>query len=157
MAQARERSSWRWFPHWLALAMAAVFAVNAYMVYAAVTSFPGAAGTDGFDLSNDYRKILAAEQKQAALGWHVEAAADSEHRAHLRLTDKAGAPLAGAAVTAQAERPVGPPDRTALAFHAAPGGDLVADTTLFSGQWDVLITVQSDGRTLTATRRLLVR
>jgi nitrogen fixation protein FixH len=157
MAQARERSSWRWMNKDLGLAMAAVFAVNGYMVYAALTSFPGAAGTDGFDLSNDYGKILEAEQRQAALGWQVIAAVDAGHRAHLRLTDKTGAPLSGATVAARAERPVGPPEATPLAFHPAPEGGLVADTTLFSGQWDVLLTVQSGGNTFTATRRLLVR
>ena len=137
--------------------MAVVFAVNGYMVYAALRSFPGIAGTDGFDLSNGYGKILEAEERQAALGWQVIAAVDADRRAHLRLTDKAGAPLPGAAVTARAERPVGPPEETPLAFHPASGGDLIADTTLFSGQWDVLLTVESGGSTYTATRRLVVR
>jgi hypothetical protein len=42
-------SAWRWFPLGLFASMALVFAVNGYMVYVSLSSFPGAAGTDGFE------------------------------------------------------------------------------------------------------------
>jgi nitrogen fixation protein FixH len=83
---------WRLFPLWLAVAMAAVFAINGYMVYDALRTFPGAAGTDGFDLSNDYRHVLAVSQQQAALGWQVGAEAAQTGPVRLRLTQRDGAP-----------------------------------------------------------------
>ena len=152
-----EQSPWRWFPLGLLVALAIVFAVNGYFVYVALASFPGAAGTDGFDLSNGYDRVLSAAEGQAALGWQVDADMDRDHHPVLRVTDRSGAPLAGIAIVAQAERPVGPATRTALPFHAEGGADYISDTALFAGQWDLLVTVNADGKSFTATRRIVVR
>ena len=74
------------------IAMGVVFAVNGYFIYAAVNTFPGAAGTDGFDLSNGYDQVLATAAQQAALGWQVEAQSiDAGHP--LLLADRPAAPL----------------------------------------------------------------
>ena len=51
---------WRWFPWAIALSLLVVVAVNGGMVWAALRTFPGVAGTDGFDLSNHYNRVLAA-------------------------------------------------------------------------------------------------
>ncbi len=75
----------------------------------------------------------------------------------LRLADRTGAPLATAAVDAQAERPVGPPQTTVLAFRQLEAGRFQADTALFSGQWDIMLTVRSDGKLYSATRRVIVQ
>ncbi len=157
----RERNqmntAWRWFPVGLFVTMALVFAVNGYLVWTAVDTFPGVAGMDGFDLSNGYDRVLRAEQAQAALGWQVDAAVDAGRHPVLRVTDRAGAPLPGAAIDAQAERPLGPPNTTALSFHDLGNGRLMADMTLFSGQWDVMLTVRANGKVFSTTRRLVVR
>src|SRR3954452_1373474 len=107
--------SWRWFPAWLIGSMLGVAAVNGYMVYAAVHSFPGDAGTDGFDLSNSYNRVLKAEEAQSALGWHVESAIE-KHLPVLTVVDRNGQALADAKVDVQAERPLGPKDHTVLAI-----------------------------------------
>lgn len=148
---------WRWFPHGLIGSMAIVFAVNGYMVYTAMHSFPGVAGTDGFDLSNDYKRVLAAAQQQAALGWQIEADVDTAKYPVIRLTDRTGAPLTATAIDAHAERPVGPSETTALTFRPVGQGRYQADTSLFSGQWDVMLTVHADGRLYSATRRVVVK
>jgi len=109
---------WRLFPVWLITAMLMVAAVNGYMVYAAVHSFPGEAGTDGFDLSNDYDKVLKTATRQAAFGWHIRLTTDPARHAKLRLAGAAGQPLAQAQIEATAERPVGPAAVTALRFQA---------------------------------------
>ena len=64
---------WRWFPHGLIAAMGSSSLVNAYMVYDAYTPSRASPATDGFDLSNEYKRVLAAAQQQAALGWQIEA------------------------------------------------------------------------------------
>ena len=150
-------SAWRWFPLGLFLSMALVFAVNAYMVYVSFDSFPGAAGQDGFDLSNGYDRVLQTERDMQALGWRIEAMTDPSRHPVLRLTDQAGAPLTQARIDAHAERPLGPQQITPLAFHEDSAGHLIADTTLFSGQWDLMLTIQSGDKTYTTTRRLVVR
>jgi nitrogen fixation protein FixH len=152
-----DTSSWRWFPAWLGIAMALVFAINGYMVYAAVVSFPGQAGTDGFDLSNGYGRILEAERVQTALGWHVDATVDTGRHPQLQLTDRAGKPLSDLRVEAIVERPVGSDERTSLSLRDLGQGRLQSDTTLFSGQWDLLLTVHSGDHVYATTRRLIVR
>jgi nitrogen fixation protein FixH len=149
--------SWRWFPAWLIAAMVGVAAVNGYMVYAALHSFPGEAGTDGFDLSNSYNRVLKAEEQQSALGWHVETSVDKQRQPLLTVLDRDGRPLSGMQVDIQAERPVGPKDHTVLAMRDLGDGHMQSDTTLFSGQWDLLVSVRSGEAVYSTTRRLVVR
>jgi nitrogen fixation protein FixH len=148
---------WHWFPHGLIGTMGIVFAVNGYMVYDALSTFPGAAGQDGFDLSNQYNHVLATAQQQAGLGWQIETGVTSERFPVLRLTDRTGAPLSATEIKAQAERPVGPVDSTALIFRAIGDGRYQTDTSLFSGQWDIMLTVQTGGQVYNTTRRLVVK
>lgn len=148
---------WRWFPVGLIAAMGLVFAVNGYMVYDALETFPGQAGQDGFDLSNEYQRVLATAQQQAALGWKIEADATPTRIPVLHLTDRSGAPLAADAIDARAERPVGPTEATVLLFKPVADGRFQADKSLFSGQWDIMLTVRADGRQYSATRRVVVK
>ena len=150
-------TAYRWFPHGLAAAMGVVFVINGYMVYIALSSFPGVAGTDGFDLSNGYNRVLATAAQQSALGWQIEAGQDDARHPMLRLTDRLGAPLTGAAIDARAERPLGPPDTTVLGFHAIDPARYQADAALFPGQWDLLVTVTSGESRFTTTRRIVVK
>jgi nitrogen fixation protein FixH len=135
--------------------MGTVFAVNGYMVYDAYHTFPGAAGQDGFDLSNNYKRVLAAAQQQAALGWQIETQVTATRYPLLRLVDRNGAPLAVDAIEARAERPVGPPEATNLTFRPLGDGRFQADTSLFSGQWEIMLTVRADERSYSTTRRLV--
>lgn len=148
---------WRWFPHGLIGAMGLVFLVNAYMVYDAYTTFPGVAGADGFDLSNEYKRVLAAAQQQAGLGWQIDVDMTHDRFPVLRFTDRTGAPLTATEISAQVERPVGPPETMPLAFRPIGDGRYQGDTSLFSGQWDIMLTVRADGQSYSATRRVLVK
>jgi nitrogen fixation protein FixH len=148
---------WRWFPLGLIAAMGFVFLVNGYMVFIALSSFPGTAGTDGFDLSNDYKRVLQAAARQSALGWHIEAELDAARHPILHLADRTGAPLIADAIDAQAERPVGPAETTVLAFRPIGEGRFQADQTLFSGQWDIMVTVHEGGQFESTTQRMVVR
>jgi len=150
-----DKSIWRWFPHGLIMSMLVVFVVDCWFIAVALRSFPGAAGEDGFDLSNGYDRVLAAAAAQSALGWHVATVLDTSRRPVLHLTDRTGAPLQAVVIDAQAVRPVGPPNQTALAFRPTGPGSYQADTTLFSGQWDVLLTVRSGGHVYSTTQRLI--
>ncbi len=148
---------WRWFPHAMIAALGLVIGVNLYMVYDAVRTFPGVAGLDGFDLSKEYNRVLATAQRQTELGWQIEAELADGRFPVLRLKDRSGAPLRASTINAQAERPVGPTDSTALTFRPAGDGRYLANTSLYSGQWDMMLTVQADGQAYKATRRVVVK
>ena len=153
----RSNDPWRRFPLWLGAAMLAVFAVNGLMVYDAVTSFPGEAGTDGFDLGNRYDSVLAADAAQRGLGWVVRAEAAADHPPVVALSHQA-APLAGATLTGSAERPVGPRTTQVLAFReTAPGRYEAASPLPGLGQWDLHLHVRHDGQDMLLTRRVGVR
>lgn len=152
----RTHFNWKWFPACLIGAMGLVAVVNGYMIYAAIDSFPGTAGKDGFELSNDYDRVLTAANRQAALGWRLDGDVDGARRPVLRLVDRAGLPVAGAAIDSQAERPVGPAETTALRFTMTAPGRYASDATLPAGQWDVLVTVHADDQVFTATKRIVV-
>ena len=108
---------WRWFPHGLIAAMGIVFVVNCYMVYDAYSTFPGIPGKTGsISATNTSACWRRRSNKPRSVGssrrtWRTRIPV-------LRLTDRAGAPLAATRIDAQAERPVGPVDTTALAFRS---------------------------------------
>jgi nitrogen fixation protein FixH len=148
---------WRWFPLGLAAAMGCAVAVNGIMVYAACSGFPGVAGADGFDLSNQYNRVLAAARQQGELGWQIAADAPDSRSPVLRLSASDGSPLEVTSITARAERPVGPVDAIRLSFHQGADQGYRTDTSLPAGQWDIMLTILADGRSFSATRRIVVK
>ncbi len=151
------KSMWRFFPFAVAAGIGLVVAVNGGLVYAALHSFPGKTGNEGFELSNHYDAVLAAAEREAALGWTVAAHTDATGRPVVTLTGGDGAPLRGGTVMAVAERPLGARDTRALAFHETDGGRYVADTVLPTpGQWDLTMSASAAGHDLAATRRVIV-
>jgi nitrogen fixation protein FixH len=152
------RSGWRLFPWLITASIGAVVAVNAGMIYAAVTGFPGRAGDQGFALSNHYNAVLERTQREAELGWAVVARTDGIGRAEVVLNDRHGAPLRGASVAASAKRPLGASETHLLAFHEAAAGKYVADTALTTpGQWDLTLSASAGGHEMAVTRRIIVR
>jgi nitrogen fixation protein FixH len=152
------RSSWRWFPWAVVAAMTVVVAVNAGMIYAALDTFPGKAGDDDFGLSNRYNQVLDQVQREAALGWTVQAQPDATARPVVILTDRSGAPLTGASLTGTAERPLGATETQRLIFHEAAAGHYVADIALpLVGQWELSLFASALGHDIATTRRIIVR
>lgn len=154
-ARRGPRSAWDWFPWAIWGALIVVIAVNAGMIWAALATFPGSAGPDGFDLSNDYNRVLRAEAQEKALGWHVALRLSGGNVLRLDLTGPGGAVLAGAAPAAVAERPVGPKERRAIVFRAVAPGRFLATQGLPRGRWDVLLTVRAAGHVFTTAERIV--
>ncbi len=153
-----DRSWWRWFPWMLVAALLLVVAVNGGLIYAAMTSFPGKAANDGFDLSNRYNIVMAEARRETALGWNVAARAEPDGRPMVTVSDSAGAPLRDVVLTAVAERPLGAPHMQQLGFREAAAGRYVADAALPErGQWDVTLTASMQGNEIRLTRRIIVR
>jgi nitrogen fixation protein FixH len=150
-------TAWRWFPAGLVAAMATAFIVNGVMVYDAYKSFPGVAGADGFDLSNQYKQILVAARQQDGLGWQVQVDLPDGLHPALRLRNRDGAPLHATLISARAERPVGPVDATLLNFQPAADGTYQTDASLSPGQWDIMLTIVANGQPYSTTRRIVVK
>ncbi len=128
---AERPSLWRFFPWAVAGSLGLVMVVNAGLIWWALSTFPGQAGGDGFDLSNDYGRLLGVAERQAALGWSMAATLRDRHPM-LTFVDRAGQPIADLAIVANAERPLGPPKTTGLHFVSESGspGTYVALETL---------------------------
>ena len=151
-------SSWQWFPWAVVAAMSVVVAVNMGMVYAALHSFPGKAGDEDFELSNHYNQILDRVEREAALGWAIQATPDTLGRPVVVLTDRNGAPLSGVRLVGTAERPLGATEQRRLAFHEVASGRYTTDTALpLAGQWDLMLSASAQGHEIATTRRVVVR
>jgi nitrogen fixation protein FixH len=152
----RTGTAWRFFPWYVAGGLGFVVLVNFAMGWAAVQTFPGLATTHGFAESNGYDRVLAAADRQAALGWTVRDSLDGAHPV-VTLAGRAGAPLAGARLAATIARPIGEAEPAPLALHAAGPGRYEADAALAPGAWDLDLTVTAEGGEYHTTRRLIVR
>lgn len=156
-ATASRHSPWRLFPAGVAVWLVMVAAVNGAMIAYALNTFPGEVGGNAFDISNHYDAVLQAAEVSARTGWDVTADAD-QRRAVVRVTGPGANRLTGALLHGVASRPLGPAERTVLAFSQMPSGEFLAVGALPSGgQWDLLLTVEQGGHRLHVTRRLVVR
>lgn len=155
----RHRSTWRFFPWYIALGLSVVIAVNIGMVTFALRTFPGQApGGEGFDLSNRYNTVIDRVHNQANLGWTIGAEADGKGHPVLVLTDASHTPLAQARIDATANRPLGRALTTPVSFAETTPGRYVGDVVLpASGQWEVQLTAHVAGHDVTATRRIVVK
>lgn len=155
-ARGVERTSWRFFPWYVACGIGVAMAVNAVLVWFAVESFPGLATWNGFDTSNGYDRVLDAAQRQAALGWTVRDTLDGAVPV-VTLAGPDGAPLAGARLAASIERPLGTAAPEPLAFREAGPGRYQAETALGRGKWDMSLTVTAAGQAFHTVRRMVVK
>lgn len=97
-------------------------------------------------------------QREAALGWTVQAQPDATARPVVILTDRSGAPLIGASLNGTAERPLGATQTQRLTFHEVAAGHYVADIALpLAGQWELLLSASAQGHDIATTRRIIVR
>jgi len=149
------RSPWDWFPWAIWISLLVVIVINAGMIWAALSTFPGSAGVDGFDASNNYNQVLAAEARAQALGWHIALRLRDGARPVLDLTGAHGRAVADATVSAEAERPVGPPDRRVLVWREMAPGRFVATAALPRGVWDMRLILRAGGHAVTARRTLI--
>ena len=150
-------SPWRWFPLALMAGLGAVVLINAGMVFAALKSFPGKAGSQDFALSNRYDAVLQRSEHDAALGWAVHASIDKARVPVVVLTQRDGTPLQGALLEGAAGRPLGPAETQHLTFHELAAGRYVADAVLpEQGQWELTLSASAGGNQIAATRRIVV-
>jgi nitrogen fixation protein FixH len=158
MAARPSRSLWLLFPWFIAAAMSVVIAVNCFMAWSALHTFPGNAGSDGFDLSNRYNAIIQRMKQEAGLGWGVAAQVDQAGHPVVVLTDRSGTALAGAEIEATAQRPLGDRHLRQVRFVEVTAGHYRGDVALDEkGQWQLEIWAIADGQEFSTTRRIMAQ
>jgi nitrogen fixation protein FixH len=158
MVARRSRNLWLFFPWFIAAAMGVVIAINCFMAWSAIHTFPGNAGSDGFDLSNHYNTIIERVKQGAGLGWAVQAEVDQAGHPVAVLTDRSGKALAGAEIEATAQRLLGDRHTRQMRFtEVSPGhyrGDVALDE---KGQWELEVWATADGKEFSTTRRIMAQ
>ena len=136
-----------------------IIAVNAIMIWFAVSSFSGLYSANPREQGLRYNDILARQKVRDALGWKVDVAwQPSATRMEIDARDAAGQPLMGARVTASLVRPVERRAPIAVVLGPVDIGRYVAHVDLPEhGNWDVDIVIECAGQRYAARRRMFLQ
>ncbi|WP_160935523.1 FixH family protein [Teichococcus coralli] len=123
-----------WIPWAFAGGMGVVLAVNAVLVWAAVSTFTGVSVGHAYDRGLAYNDVLAETARQQALGWHASVVLDVRTLV-VSVQDEDGKPVAGT-ISGVLVRPV-EGTRVPLGFRSvAPGQFRAAAEVPRHGQWE---------------------
>ena len=144
--------------------MGLVFAVNAGMVAAAISTYSGLAHDNAFGRGLAYNRVLEAQERQDGLGWRVDvelgaaAEGDGGRLVRVRLADAGGAALVDGRATLALHRPV---ERVAPVLvplePTGPGAFEGRVVLARAGQFDARVVVSRGADRLDATRRVVAR
>ena len=127
-------------------AFAIVGLVNAVFVWAAVSTFSGLDGEDGYRRGLAYNDTLAEAAAQKQLGWHVALNASGGNSLQLVLTDTRGEPINGLAISGTLGRPaVSQFDRPLAFAPKGPGRYEARLSATGKGTWIVSLNVTGPG------------
>lgn len=116
----------------MVLAFGVIIAVNVFMAYSAISTFPGLEVKNSYVASQTFDDDKAA---QLALGWTVDAGVEGE-TFRVTITDEAGAPVEVASITGILGRPTSVVDDQTPVF-TFDGNSYVAVTGLLDeGNWN---------------------
>ncbi|MFQ3623709.1 MAG: FixH family protein [Acetobacteraceae bacterium] len=141
MRTGPERRS-AWIPWTFAALMGVVVAVNAVMVWFALSTFTGTTVDRSFERGRLYNTVIAEAERQRAIGWRFDLAyehgVDERGRLIVLARDQRGEPLDRLAFEAIAVRPLERPQPIPLALVETARGRYVAELTLpRRGQWEL--------------------
>jgi nitrogen fixation protein FixH len=124
----------------LTLFFAAVFAVNAAMIYSAVSTYSGVVATEPFRKGLHYNDRILANERQLQLHWFDTLTIDREGRVELSITNADGRVIRGLNVGAIIGRPSTNREDVQLVLAADAAGHYQARMTpLAPGSWIVSI------------------
>jgi nitrogen fixation protein FixH len=133
---------------------ALIFAVNGYFLYAALSTHTGVVSEEPYRKGLAYNARIAADERQAALGWQADVAMGKDGRVELRLHDGAGKPVSGVRVVAMVGRPATKGFDRQLTLAEAELGAYAASVGRFEpGTWTASIEV-FDGVTAVPVYRI---
>ena len=129
----------RWIPWAFAGAMGTVVAVNAVLVYFAVSTFTGVTVPRSYERGRGYDAVLAEAARQEALGWKAEVALGAG-ALRVAVTDRDGRPVYGR-IEGVLLRPL---EGTELALTFSPTGSgrwMAEVQPPQRGQWEARLTL----------------
>lgn len=125
-----------------------IFAVNAVMIRAAVSSFGGLETESSYQAGLDFEREAAQARAQAALHWQVDARLAPLHDGATRVSivahDAQGRPLKGLTATARLVRPTDQQDDRVIALREGRSGEFRGAAVALAGQWDLVLELKRD-------------
>jgi nitrogen fixation protein FixH len=119
---------------------AAVFVMNGALIYAAVRTNSGLVANEPYRKGLHYNERIAAEERQAQLGWAHTLEVKREGGVALVLTDGARRPVTGLKVDMMLGRPATNREDMRIALReSAPGRYEARTTPLAAGSWLVAL------------------
>jgi len=127
-----------------------VIAVNLLMATLAVRGFGGVVVDNSYVASQNFNRWLREAARQDALGWSAGIGRGGDGRL---LVTTGGVPE-GAAVSAEARRPLGPAEARAIAFRRVAPGRFLSREPLPPGRWILRLAISAHGRRWVVEERL---
>jgi nitrogen fixation protein FixH len=156
-AQAARRA--RWIPWMFVLGFAVVVAANGIMIHFALSTWSGLTASEPYTKGLRHNAELAAEARQAALGWSAahefRAETGLAGRLVIVLADRDGNPVDGAEVSARLVRPAQQGlDRDVALAPASRGRYEAAVTLPLPGLWEIRYRVRRGADEFHAVARI---
>lgn len=144
----------------LVLFFAVIFAMNAALIYYALSSFPGLEVASSYKAGQEFENDVEAARAQAARGWSVEETAvltGEGARIEARFLDRDGAPVVGLLVTARLLHNATTRFDGSVVLEPEGMGRYagVAVGTL-PGKWTLVLSAEKDGERLFLSRNDLM-
>ncbi len=160
MTSSAHSRSGRFIPGLFVAGMSVVFVANGALIYFAARSWTGMAVEHPYEDGVGYNRALAAEARQDALGWTVEARLtrhDGDAALDVTVAGRDGRPLSGLSLKAKLERPVGQPETQRVELRPHDGGIYsAAVAALPRGQWEAEITASRGAERMLVSRRVVL-
>ncbi len=136
---------------------AAIFAMNGVLIYRAVTTHAGLVANEPYRKGLHYNERIAADERQAQLGWTDTLAVTRNGGLALVLKDSGEQPVAGLRVEIVLGRPATNREDVRVALREVAPGRYEAQTApLAPGSWLVALEARTDaGEPIYRTRRRL--
>jgi len=159
--RAKEVTGWTVLV-WLVAFFGIVFAVNAVMVRAAVSSFGGLETESSYQAGLNFEHEAEAARAQAALHWRVDVRLAPLRDGATRLTvdarDAQGQPLRGLTAAVRLVRPTDAQDDRTIALQETQPGEFHGGTAALAGQWDLVLELERGGaRVFRSKNRVVLR
>ena len=138
-----------------------VIGVNLVMMRFAIQTLPGTEVDSAYSASLAYQREIAAAQQQNARRWqvdaHIERGSDGAASLDIRARDRDGTALTGLTFTGRLERPTDRRGDRVFDVAERTGGNYQGSTQgVASGQWDLVIEGDSDGKRLFLSKNRVV-
>ena len=114
----------------------AIFTVNGYFAYQAISTYTGEVANEPFSQGLAYNSRIAAFDRQVQLGWREHAEVERDGKVAVSLRDASGAAVGDLSLSGWVGRPSTNKDDRRLAFKPDGRGNYVAQAAaLGAGTW----------------------